>query len=72
MKGMYGVPQKRQNAGVTLPQSPMLTINKRMLEKKEETKNVDSEETEVTFHARPMPNFEKVMVGVFNSGTSIT
>ena len=65
MRGMYGVPQKRHNAGVTLPQSPMLATNKRIFEKKEATEDVDVGETDVAFHARPMPDFEKVSVGSF-------
>lgn len=59
--GLYGVPRKIAST-TTIPHSPMLTTNKRTLEKNEEVENVNSREVEPNFQAKPMPNFEKILV----------
>ena len=59
-----GVPKKITQHSLIPPQTPELATKKRCLERREKG-GEENQEQEVVFHAKPMPDFNKVTVSRF-------
>ena len=64
--GLHGVPRKKSEVQLTEAHTPPLATTERSRKRRaQEMSDATDEEESTTFHAQPMPNFNKITVSVY-------